>query len=185
MGYLEIVVQSSCIITSTMCYKSAFILLLGLIFVNSSIVKRDVNANDELSNVLSEYGMGNLYDVLKKHSISVDNVWVVGEDKLREWNVSENDVLTYKRKTQEYQENKENTEGGQYSKLVAFLISFFAGGLGADWFYLSAGSAAYIVAGIFKLITIGGFGIWWLVDWIHILADTFPDGNGISLRNDM
>ena len=63
----------------------------------------DVNANDELSNVLSEYGLSNLYDVLKKHSISVDNVWVVGEDKLREWNVSENDVLTYKRKTLEYQ----------------------------------------------------------------------------------
>ena len=28
-------------------------------------------------------------------------------------------------------------------------------------------------------------GIWWLVDWIRILADSFPDGNGIPLRNDM
>ena len=41
--------------------------------------------------------------MLKKHSISADNIWVIGEDTLREWNVSENDVLTYKRKTLEYQ----------------------------------------------------------------------------------
>ena len=30
--------------------------------------------------------------------------------------------------------------------------------LGADWFYLSAGSAGYIVAGVFKLLTCGGLG---------------------------
>jgi len=145
----------------------------------------DVDVNDELSTALSEYGLSNLYEVLKKHSISADNILVIGEDTLREWNVSENDILTYKRKTLEYQENKRNNERVQYSKLAAFLVSFFVGVLGADWFYLSAGSAAYIVAGIFKLITAGGFGVWWLVDWIRVLADTFPDGNGISLRNDM
>ena len=30
--------------------------------------------------------------------------------------------------------------------------------LGADWFYLSDGSGGYIVAGIFKLLTLGGLG---------------------------
>ena len=69
-------------------------------------------------------------------------------------------------------------EYGQKSKLTAFLISFFLGELGGDWFYLSQGSGAYIVGGIFKLLTLGGLGIWWLVDWIRILADTFYDGNG-------
>jgi len=102
--------------------------------------------------------------------------------KLKKVGVSTNDILSYKRIKKDHEENK---EGGQYSKLAAFLISFLAGGLGADWFYLSAGSAGYIVAGIFKLLTLGGFGIWWLVDWIRVLADSFPDGNGLALKNDM
>ena len=48
-------------------------------------------------------------------------------------------------------------------KLTAFLISFFVGWLGADWFYLAQGSGAYICAGVFKLLTLGGLGIWALV----------------------
>ncbi|CAF4260725.1 unnamed protein product, partial [Rotaria sordida] len=42
------------------------------------------------------------------------------------------------------------------SKLAAFLLSFFAGGLGADWFYLSVGNSGYIAAGVFKLLSLGG-----------------------------
>merc|ERR1719266_272356 len=67
-------------------------------------------------------------------------------------------------------------------KLTAFLISFFVGWLGADWFYLAQGSGAYICAGVFKLLTLGGLGIWALVDWIRILCDGFTDGNGMELR---
>jgi hypothetical protein len=52
----------------------------------------------------------------------------------------------------------------QKSGLVAFLLSFFIGTLGADWFYLyvknSSNGGAYVVAGFFKLITLGMFGIW-------------------------
>ena len=69
----------------------------------------------------------------------------------------------------------------QKSKLAAFLLSFFVGGFGADWFYLSVGNAGYIVAGVFKLLTLGGIGIWWLVDWIRILTNSFPDGQGVAL----
>jgi len=72
-----------------------------------------------------------------------------------------------------------------YSKRDTFLVSFFVGWTGADWFYLSAGSFAYIVGGVFKLLTIGGALIWWLVDWIRVLADAFPDGNGMPLLDDM
>ncbi|KAG5178225.1 hypothetical protein JKP88DRAFT_169122 [Tribonema minus] len=70
----------------------------------------------------------------------------------------------------------------QKSELVTFLLSFFVGYLGADWFYLADGDAGYIVAGVFKLIITGGFGIWWLIDWIRILANAFPDGNGVELE---
>ncbi|KAI8804997.1 hypothetical protein BJ742DRAFT_741721 [Cladochytrium replicatum] len=69
----------------------------------------------------------------------------------------------------------------QTSKLVAFLVSLFVGELGVDWFILAKGNAGYIVAGVFKLLTGGGAGIWWLVDWIRILAGSFPDGNGVPI----
>jgi hypothetical protein len=80
------------------------------------------------------------------------------------------------------------------SKLAAFLLSLLLGFLGVDWFYLSAGDAGYIIAGIFKIITwvfinhhphqstlAGLFWIWLLVDWIRVLTDSFPDGNGMEL----
>jgi TM2 domain-containing membrane protein YozV len=120
----------------------------------------------------------------------------------------------------------------QKEKLTAFLLSFFAGNVGADWFYLASGNTGYIVAGVFKLITgfffiagscficcitccaqykghkntrvhtceYKGFGygnsiftvimiicsltnsIWYVVDWIRILTDTFNDGNGYDLK---
>ena len=68
-------------------------------------------------------------------------------------------------------------------KLTTFLLSFFVGVFGVDWFYLSLGNAAYIIAGVIKLLTFGGLGIWWLVDWIRILVNAFYDGNGLPLRD--
>jgi len=98
------------------------------------------------------------------------------------------------------------------SKLVAFLLSFFLGGLGADWFYLSCGTAGYIVGGIAKIIfsfilpgcgkalmsageaaavcggcclcVMPGF-IWWCVDWIRVVNNSFYDGMGMPLFYDM
>merc|ERR1711997_147906 len=97
----------------------------------------------------------------------------------------------------------------QKSKLTAFLLSFFLGILGADWFYLSQGQAGYIVAGLIKLFfpvitcccaaccgglagELGAKGvaacnglivtIWYFVDWIRILVDSFNDGNGEELK---
>jgi len=63
------------------------------------------------------------------------------------------------------------------NKTFMFLMSFFLGGLGVDWFILAKGNGGYIAAGVFKLLTGGGLGIWWIVDWARILADDFPDGN--------
>jgi len=169
-----------------MCFKLAFILLFGIVYVHSVALKRD--ANDDLSEALSDLGLSNLYDVMKKHSVTVQNILHVGEEQLKEWNVPFNDILDYKRVKKEQEQHggaSGDEDSEKYSKLAAFLISLLVGGLGADWFYLSAGSAGYIVAGVFKLLTCGGLGIWWLVDWIRVLADTFPDGNGLALKNDM
>lgn len=53
-----------------------------------------------------------------------------------------------------------------------FLISFFVGGLGVDRFV-----AGYVAAGLLKLCTAGGFGIWWIVDWALTIGNSIPNIN--------
>ena len=60
--------------------------------------------------------------------------------------------------------------------MVALLLSIFLGELGIDRFYLG-----YIGLGILKLITAGGFGIWWLVDLILIATGKMKTKDGQEL----
>ena len=60
--------------------------------------------------------------------------------------------------------------------LTALLLSILLGSLGVDRFYLG-----YIGLGVLKLITGGGCGVWWLIDWIMILQNKMPDANGMPL----
>ena len=53
--------------------------------------------------------------------------------------------------------------------LVALLLSIFLGELGIDRFYLGM-----IGTGILKLITLGCFGVWWLIDIILIATKRMP-----------
>lgn len=69
-------------------------------------------------------------------------------------------------------------------KLPAFLISFLVGELGVDWFVLAKGNGGYIGAGVAKLLTGGGLGVWWVVDWVRVLTDSWVDGNGHRLCKD-
>lgn len=61
--------------------------------------------------------------------------------------------------------------------LTALLLSIFVGQLGIDRFYLG-----YIGLGILKLITLGGCGIWWLIDLILISTGDITDVNGNPLQ---
>lgn len=47
--------------------------------------------------------------------------------------------------------------------VVALLLSIFLGWIGADRFYLGQGFVGFL-----KLITLGGFGVWWLIDILLI-----------------
>lgn len=59
------------------------------------------------------------------------------------------------------------------SKMVALILSIVLGELGIDRFYLG-----YIGTGIIKLITCGGFGIWWLIDLILIATGKLKPKDG-------
>ena len=59
------------------------------------------------------------------------------------------------------------------SKTTALIL---LGELGVDRFYLG-----YVGLGILKLITAGGFGIWWLIDLILIATGKMTAKDGSEL----
>jgi TM2 domain-containing membrane protein YozV len=58
------------------------------------------------------------------------------------------------------------------------LLCFFFGYLGIHRFY-----AGKPLTGILMLITLGGFGIWTVIDFIMIALGNFTDGNGLKIKN--
>ncbi|HHI81455.1 MAG TPA: NINE protein [Planctomycetes bacterium] len=57
--------------------------------------------------------------------------------------------------------------------LPAFLLCFLLGFLGAHRFYVGK-----IGTGILQLLTLGGLGIWALIDMIMIIVGAFTDKEG-------
>lgn len=68
-------------------------------------------------------------------------------------------------------------DSGQRSFLLTWLFAFFLGLLGADRFYLGK-----VGTGILKLITLGGLGVWMLVDLIIVLTGAARDKRGRPLE---
>lgn len=61
--------------------------------------------------------------------------------------------------------------------MVALLLCLFLGVFGAHRFYTGK-----IGSGVAQLLTIGGCGIWALVDLIMIIVGSFTDASGQPLR---
>jgi len=63
-----------------------------------------------------------------------------------------------------------------YSYHITLLLAVYFGWCGLDRFYIGK-----VGTGILKLITFGGFGLWWLIDVIFILLNKRTDVDGKNL----
>jgi len=62
------------------------------------------------------------------------------------------------------------------SRTVLSIFSFLLGGLGIDRFY-----SGRIGLGILKLCTLGGLGIWSLIDFVLAVAGLMKDDKGLLI----
>ena len=84
---------------------------------------------------------------------------------------------------QQYGQQQYGYPGGQYYAqsqpkdwLTTLLLCIFLGWLGVHRFY-----TGHIVIGVIQLLTVGGCGIWALIDLIMIITDSYRDSNGLPL----
>jgi TM2 domain-containing membrane protein YozV len=64
------------------------------------------------------------------------------------------------------------------SRLAAAILAWFLGVIGVHRFYVGK-----VGTGILMILTLGGFGIWALIDFIMILVGSFKDKQGRVLSN--
>jgi TM2 domain-containing membrane protein YozV len=57
--------------------------------------------------------------------------------------------------------------------LVALLLCIFLGGMGIHRFY-----TGHFLVGVVQLFTLGGFGIWALIDLVRIISGSYQDKKG-------
>ena len=73
------------------------------------------------------------------------------------------------------QQSEQKSEKG-YVPMI--LLCFFFGGIGVHRFY-----AGKVGTGILMLLTLGGLGIWTLIDFIIIVLGNFRDSDGLRIKN--
>ena len=70
-----------------------------------------------------------------------------------------------------------NYDSDQKEWLVTLLLCFFVGYLGIHRFY-----TGHTAIGIVQLLTLGGCGVWTLIDFIIILVGSYKDSDGRLLK---
>ncbi len=74
-------------------------------------------------------------------------------------------------------ENK-NEQKSEKGFVPMLLLCFFIGGLGAHRFYVGKTGT-----GILMLLTLGGLGIWTIIDFVIIATGSFTDNKGFKIKN--
>ena len=68
--------------------------------------------------------------------------------------------------------------GGQKNWLITLLLCGILGWFGIHRFY-----TGHTTIGFIQLFTMGGFGLWWLIDLVLILIGRYRDSQGSSLQD--
>ncbi len=68
-------------------------------------------------------------------------------------------------------------EKSDRSFVAMILLCFFVGSLGVHRFY-----AGKVGSGVVMLLTLGGLGLWTLIDFIIIVCGAFKDGEGKVIK---
>ena len=76
---------------------------------------------------------------------------------------------------------EENTHKKPFRRnyFIALILSVTLGEFGIDRFYMGK-----IGTGILKLITLGGLGIWWIIDIVLVATGEMKDKHGQSLTRE-
>lgn len=71
-----------------------------------------------------------------------------------------------------------NANEGQNKWIILLVLCWFLGVFGIHRFY-----TGHSLIGFLQLITLGGCGIWALIDFIIIISGNFKDANGNYIKN--
>ena len=70
-------------------------------------------------------------------------------------------------------DRSEKSEPGDKDFITTLLLCIFLGGLGVHRFFVDK-----MGTGVLMLVTLGGLGIWWIIDIILIVTNSFEDSEG-------
>tara|TARA_B100000035_G_scaffold224795_1_gene193270 strand:- start:254 stop:955 length:702 start_codon:yes stop_codon:yes gene_type:complete len=126
------------------------------------------------------------YNILKRKKIKkTTNIWYDGLD---EWTEANNiielkslflkDIFKNNLQSSKSTSTVINNEKAEQSWISVLLICWFFGIFGGHRFY-----TGHTKTGLIQLFTLGGFYIWWLIDFFTIISGNFKNSEGQLIKN--